>query len=597
MEANSMIHSTKGIPAQPRPISYDVATFADLKSRIAQGLLDGDASIHITAGFYIESIINITGDDTQTIRLIGDSPDSMPVLKRSSAFDNFFFNLKNVKLIIENVVLDGNKEETLGLANCKSLICLDNGAKLELTGYTILKNNYCGNTGTPGAAIGTKSNITNGVEITMSDYARITENISAIRGGGIGINSNAASKIIMKDNSRIDHNTASNYGGGIFSKNTTIEMLDNSMIEYNMSSHGGGGIYAENSPNITISQNSRIAANESTGNGGGIYARHQDGSGECLITLNDDASIEMNTAGESGGGAYIIDNVKFDMKNRAKLCGNYAFGNGGGLYAAKYTEVNIKKDAQICDNESEASGGGLYLANTTNTLVVISGTASFTRNTAKDDGGAIGFINKFNLSNLQIYSSGVTFAENKASVAYAFDEKDRAAYEENISATEFSYGFPEGYNNYDIQYIASEASKLYSITYKDDAGNDVVDFLSGDQTLNELAPPTRENAHFLGWYEDENYIQKLDESELVYKDMIVYPPLECNPGYAETVIDGKITCEKVPLQWVFRLSHIDADCGACSPNAAMHYYKAGVLKKGKPDVCDFFLMTLKQVQL
>ncbi|MDR1568928.1 MAG: hypothetical protein LBS72_00385 [Oscillospiraceae bacterium] len=587
------------IPAQPgvRDYTANVSNFGELQNAIGQALQDGDAHIYINNDIDIVGTINITGTSgTEVIRLIG-SPDNMPVLKRTSSFINYFFSVENVILRVENIILDGNLEEINKSVNCKSLICPRDKTKLYLGGNTILKNNYSGAYWLGGGAICTEGDITEGVEITMSDSARITGNETDGYGGGINIGVNGVvvgvSKIIMTNNSSIDGNTAQRNGGGVYATHTNIEMFDHSIIKGNNSvREGGGGLFAVRSPHITISQNSRIVLNEAAEHGGGIVTNNVYGSEASMMTLKDDASIENNTTRtRDGGGIYLQDEIIFTMADQSKLCGNKSYGNGGGLFAAHPNSsdgatIIINGETQICDNETlYGNGGGLYL-NTKNTT--ISGTASFKSNKAPNaNGGAIGLETRNELH----VGPGVTFSENKAAVAYDFNEADRESYEENIEATVFSYGFKEGYNNYDIQYSSSQTLQPHNITYTDGEGEEVVYPLFDGQTLKDIPPPARENAQFRGWYADEAHNNKLDEYAPIAQDMTVYPLLECNAGYTQVVADGKITCEKVLPQWRHKLSHIDGD-GVCPANAAMHYYRAGTLVKEKPDVCDLFMLSL-----
>lgn len=201
----------------------------------------------------------------------------------------------------------------------------------------------------------------------------VTKNESSDGGGGIQFD---GENLIVED-SEISGNNGD--PGGIWVKEDSAQTkIKNSNIKNNVARSGGGG--------LKLAGESTIEGCEITGNtaesgvGGGLILSDNK---SCKII---NSVISNNTAGENGGGIYMIDGElclgsgaviggKLDPdvteNDISKVATSTDFGNkstdtsysrvGAGLYV-RYGIVNMSEGAYICKNYTSSYGGGVYVS-------------------------------------------------------------------------------------------------------------------------------------------------------------------------------------------------------------------------------------------
>lgn len=201
----------------------------------------------------------------------------------------------------------------------------------------------------------------------------VTKNESINGGGGIQFD---GENLIVED-SEISGNNGD--PGGIWVKEDSAQTkIKNSNIKNNVARSGGGG--------LKLAGESTIEGCEITGNtaesgvGGGLILSDNK---SCKII---NSVISNNTAGENGGGIYMIDGElrlgsgaviggKLDPdvteNDISKVATSTDFGNkstdtsysrvGAGLYV-RYGTVNMSEGAYICKNYTSSYGGGVYVS-------------------------------------------------------------------------------------------------------------------------------------------------------------------------------------------------------------------------------------------
>jgi uncharacterized membrane protein len=153
-------------------------------------------------------------------------------------------------------------------------------------------------------------------------------------------------------------------GGGAYLITSTLTIVDScSEISYNSATGNGGGVYALGS-NLNLAEDAELEFNDAgtdgSGSGGGAYLDNSD-------LYSDKASVNNNETDDFGGGAYLINNSRFDMDlggytclgpRCSRLSHNLASnGYGGGIY------VNNSRawlDNTFIENNRGTLGGGVY---------------------------------------------------------------------------------------------------------------------------------------------------------------------------------------------------------------------------------------------
>lgn len=148
------------------------------------------------------------------------------------------------------------------------------------------------------------------------------------------------------ENLKITGGKVNNFGG-IYIKSGNLT-LKNCVVTKNKSSNGGGGIHF-NGENLIV-ENSEISGNN--GNLGGICVEE-----DSAKTKIEKSKIIDNVA-RSGGG---LDLAGESTIEDCEITGNKAESSGGGLILAFYNKSCRIKNSVINNNTAGESGGGIYM--------------------------------------------------------------------------------------------------------------------------------------------------------------------------------------------------------------------------------------------
>lgn len=203
---------------------------------------------------------------------------------------------------------------------------------------------------------------------TMVTNSQFSENI-----GGSGGAINATSGSLYVTQSYFNGNRANRYyGGAIYSNSAQLEM-QGSTFEDNSSYRQGGAVYSNSDVNY----------------------------------WQDIALIDNRSDIESGGGAWV--DAKEGQLSDLRVSGNVAKKYGGGLVI-----YGVSIDRAVFLNNSANDGGALYTGITGNYLGNQINNATFSGNTAIDNGGAIFNSTKLYSTIERTDLSHATFANNTA---------------------------------------------------------------------------------------------------------------------------------------------------------------------------------------
>lgn len=271
----------------------------------------------------------------------GLSADARAVLnaRQKSSYKGCVLTSENTSLTLENLKITGGKENNSGGIYIKS-------------GNLTLKN------------------------------CVVTKNESSNGGGGIQFD---GENLIVED-SEISENNGD--PGGIWVKEDCAQTkIKNSNIKDNVASSGGGGLKLAGESTIEGCEISGNKAESSTGGvGGGLILAFNNKSCKIINSV-----ISNNTAGESGGGIYMIagelrlgsgavigEKLDPDVaeNNISKVATDKKYGNrstkkltsdtgtdfdvGAGIFVAG-GKVLMYEDSYICRNYTECSGGGVFI--------------------------------------------------------------------------------------------------------------------------------------------------------------------------------------------------------------------------------------------
>lgn len=232
-----------------------------------------------------------------------------------------------------------------GIATLNNSIVTDNGAGagggiyskggLYLNGSTVTGNSTTATTGTSGGG----GILINAGNLFVTQNSRISNNQSAMSGGGIGVLSGAS---VALYNSTISGNTVDDgslifrgFGGGVFVSNAMTLDVRDSVVSDN-SADIGGGLYLDDSIVNTVTiTGSSIVDNSALGRGGGISTYQTAEISNSTLT--------GNTAGGAtgpqgiGGGLFTGTGGNTFLTN-STVSGNRA-ATGAGIYNSRSSLV------------------------------------------------------------------------------------------------------------------------------------------------------------------------------------------------------------------------------------------------------------------
>lgn len=202
-------------------------------------------------------------------------------------------------------------------------------------------------------------------ELTVLDSAIDTnragdpQQLTSGSGGGIyhvhpGVNPGASTPGLMVLKRSSVHGNSAHEGGGIHISGGDVT-LENCEVDENEGAFGGG---INVTGNLTLLHTSVVR--NSAGQGGGITNNSHPAKplANSVLTLDDGARVENNSARSSGGGIHNMDQLV--LLSGSRVNGNTAEYQGGGIASVGHAKVTMHPDSQVSDNEAEAEGGGIF---------------------------------------------------------------------------------------------------------------------------------------------------------------------------------------------------------------------------------------------
>ncbi len=257
---------------------------------------------------YVMGTVTVSGNETWEL---GNDAGVSGTIKRYSSFKNALINIpKNANLTLENIIIDGGRNENISAS--QPLVTVQADAALTLGQGAVLQNNT---------------------------------NTGSVRGGAI----NNKGKLTIEDGALIQKNTTVESGGGIYSTGS-IEM-------------NGGEISANSSTKWSGAQNKSTGGGVCIGPNG--YMEMNDG----LIAKNSTTGYLAFGGGIALGDAAAREGMKLVM-NGGTIESNVCKGNGGGIAVWTGGEAEIN-GGNIINNSCNSNttdwtlsyfgGGGIYV--------------------------------------------------------------------------------------------------------------------------------------------------------------------------------------------------------------------------------------------
>ena len=201
-------------------------------------------------------------------------------------------------------------------------------------------------------------------------------NTAIAQGGAIELCSATAT---FAGNTSFSNNVAV-FGGSLFMFNdTSITFTGNTSFVQNSASSIGGAVGALSSDLTQLSGSLKFEGNRALYNGGAMVLS------DSTADLRSESSFFRNSA-TFGGGALLL-------QSDLKLSGSHRFTanegtNGGGLDLLR-SSVTCSGSVSLVENSARVSGGGLHLADDSVCNFMPNTSVYFSRNYAKQQGGAI----------------------------------------------------------------------------------------------------------------------------------------------------------------------------------------------------------------
>jgi hypothetical protein len=183
---------------------------------------------------------------------------------------------------------------------------------------------------------------------------------SAAIGGGIDVVRPSASttSTVTLDNTNVTNNTSAVYGGGLgIGFGVTTEIRNGSKVDGNIAIQGAG---VQNYGALTVRASS-VSSNNASYQGGGIYNGSAVATETPSLTLVN-AAIDDNTAASGGGGLVSIKGATLTSTN-GHVNGNSAIG-GGGLALGDFAPATFDGTDFIGNTASNLGGGAILSSGT-----------------------------------------------------------------------------------------------------------------------------------------------------------------------------------------------------------------------------------------
>ena len=273
-----------------------------------------------------------------TLTIRSASAANPVTLTRGVCGGNLFVVPNGAKLVLENIIIDGNNDTCTD--NGSSLVYIGFGGELVMNAGAVLRNNN-GDSGGGVSVIGGTFTMTGG-EISGN---------TANSGGGVLV---IGGGTFTMTGGEISGNAA-NFGGGVYVLGGTFTMTGGEISGNTANSYFGGGVYVIGNSTFTMT-GGEISGNTANTNGGGVYA-----GGNGTLTLGGRAVISGNTAYTNGGGVYVDSNGTFTMTG-GEISGNTANTNGGGVYVGGNGTLTLGGRAVISGNTAYTNDDNVFLS-------------------------------------------------------------------------------------------------------------------------------------------------------------------------------------------------------------------------------------------
>ncbi len=149
-------------------------------------------------------------------------------------------------------------------------------------------------------------------------------------------------------------------GAGIYindySADVTVE--DGTIIRDCLAEEKGGGIYAYGNLLVT----GGVICKDTASYGAGIYV-YQYGEHECTVSVGGSVEISENVADQNGGGICVdgYGGQPVLLSGSASITRNYSVNQGGGISLLSVSTLVMSGDAAITENDALNYGGGVFL--------------------------------------------------------------------------------------------------------------------------------------------------------------------------------------------------------------------------------------------
>jgi len=306
--------------AEPIPVT----DMAGLKEAIASyGDAEDDVVIEIGENIEIDQLLTIPANENGKTLTITSAGDEIKTLTRGEEGPLFTLSDENAKLTLEDIIIDGNKEEYSG--DIDNQLVYITGGTLTLNDGGVLRNNNSGSGGWGGGV-----------------YVSGTKSTLHMKGGNI------------------EGNTAFD-GGGVYVTGTGNFIMEGGTIRNNTARSGGGVNVVGGS--FTMRESGTISNNRAD-IGGGVNVYGGSFTMEGGTISNNRAAI---------GGGVFVDGGSFTMREGGRISDNRA-DYGGGVNVARGSFT--MEGGTISANTADIGGDEVYL--TFNGNLKLSGSPNIT---------------------------------------------------------------------------------------------------------------------------------------------------------------------------------------------------------------------------
>lgn len=174
---------------------------------------------------------------------------------------------------------------------------------------------------------------------------------------------------------RINECHANNEGGALFGHTSEIVITGGS-FEDNTAGDSGGMAYLEDQSHLTLTRAVEISGGFAL-RGAAVYIEDN-----CVLDMTHAVTLHDNVA--EWGGACYAKNSLVTMTDGVILRNNYA-KFGGAVYAITSTMIRMARNVSCNANSAESDSGCVHLSG--NSHIIASDTVTFADNSAADDGG------------------------------------------------------------------------------------------------------------------------------------------------------------------------------------------------------------------